>query len=109
MKTSDKVGLVASIVLAIVVTIIILWPSLKKLISGSSTGDGTNPPPPPPTTTRSVPVDKKGIPVPGAKVGLDGSPLQVAGAANNSLQATTPAGPTPSATFYDPSEPVVIE
>ena len=100
MKTSDKVGLVACIVLAIIVTIFVLWPRHGKAA-----------PPPAPKTigqNKAAGVDEKGISVAGAATSPDGAPRDTV-----SLSAAptpeAPATSTPPVTFYDPGAPPVIE
>jgi len=98
--TSDKVGFIACIVIAIVVTIFVLWPRRWKA-----------PPPPLVTLPGKIAdpiVDAGGNPVAGSLVAPNGAPREGA-----NLSGTPPVEvPPPAAvavSFYDPGAPPVIE
>jgi hypothetical protein len=102
-KTSDKVGFIACLVIAIAIVIWMLWPRSKK------PKGGTDIPAPVAGAVITDPVvDAGGNPVAGSSVGLSGAPrggVSLSGTPPVEVPAPAPA----SVSFYDPGAPPVIE
>jgi hypothetical protein len=98
-NTSDKVGAVASIVLAIIAAIIVLWPRAKKKKAA--------PAPSSPNAIGAANVNAKGQPAPGSPVATDGSPRLAVGLTNVEIEEAPPPAPA-KVLFSDPGKPPEI-